>query len=60
MTPPCLSHYSLTDGSLSRTFGCIMRALGDLYSEAELEVLFSQIDTDGGGTLDFKEFAEMW
>jgi Ca2+-binding EF-hand superfamily protein len=37
----------------------ILRALDDKLTEAELDEMITEIDTDGSGTVDFDEFMEM-
>ena len=45
------------DGSIStRDLGFVMRNLGQIPSEEELKEMIKEVDMDGSGTIDFKEF----
>ncbi|KAI0244604.1 Calmodulin-2, partial [Massospora cicadina] len=45
------------DGSITvKELGTVMRSLGQNPTEAELQALINDIDTDGNGTVDFAEF----
>ncbi len=37
----------------------VLRALGNNPTEEELEIMINEVDEDGSGTIDFKEFLEM-
>ena len=39
-----------------KEMGTLMRSLGQAPSEAELEEIYVEMDTDGGGEIDFAEF----
>lgn len=46
-----------TDGGIDRAgFGELVLALGIFVPLDEIDTMFSDIDTDGGGTIDFDEF----
>ena len=46
------------DGYITtKELGDIMKALGQNPSEAELQNLINEVDLEGNGTIDFKEFA---
>lgn len=48
------------DGTITISeLGCIMRSLGQTPSDAELQDLIDEIDTDKSGTIDFTEFVKM-
>ena len=36
-----------------------MRSLGEQPTDAELQVMIREVDTDGNGTVDFMEFSNM-
>lgn len=45
------------DGSISsRELGTVMRSLGQNPTEAELQSMVAELDTNGSGTVDFPEF----
>lgn len=45
------------DGKItSKELGTVMKNLGQNPSETELEEMIKQVDLDGNGTIDFKEF----
>ncbi|KAJ9070105.1 hypothetical protein DSO57_1011720 [Entomophthora muscae] len=45
------------DGSITvKELGTVMRSLGQNPTEAELQALITDIDTDGNGMIDFAEF----
>ena len=45
------------DGSITtKELGTVMRSLGQNPSEEELKVMIEDVDADGSGTIDFKEF----
>ena len=45
------------DGYITtRELGDIMKNLGQSPSEAELQDMINEVDIDGNGTIDFKEF----
>ncbi|KAL4545032.1 hypothetical protein Ndes2526B_g02151 [Nannochloris sp. 'desiccata'] len=39
--------------------GVVMRSLGQNPTEAELQEMITEVDTDGNGTIDFKEFVNL-
>lgn len=48
------------DGTITvLEIGCIMRSLGQTPTDAELQDLIDEIDTDKSGTIDFTEFIKM-
>jgi len=48
------------DGKITtKELGTIMRNLGQNPSERELTIMINDVDTDGNGTIDFKEFLGM-
>ncbi|PAA52619.1 hypothetical protein BOX15_Mlig016565g1 [Macrostomum lignano] len=48
------------DGNIDNdTLGAVMRALGRLPTESELQKLIAEVDTDGNGTMDFDEFYQV-
>lgn len=48
------------DGSISvKEIGTVMRSLGQNPSDDELKNIVDEIDQDGSGTIDFKEFLNM-
>ena len=48
------------DGTITRKELCtVMRSLGQNPTEAELQVMISEADADGSGTIDFPEFLTM-
>lgn len=45
------------DGSIStKELGTVMRSLGQSPTEEELKTIIEEVDEDGTGTIDFKEF----
>jgi calmodulin len=45
------------DGSITtKELGTVMRSLGQNPSEEELSIMIEEVDEDGSGTIDFKEF----
>ncbi len=45
------------DGQITtKELGTIMRNLGQNPNETELTVMIKEVDVDGSGTIDFKEF----
>jgi calmodulin len=45
------------DGMITtKELGTVMRSLGQNPSEEELKVMIEEVDADGSGTIDFKEF----
>jgi calmodulin len=45
------------DGTITtKELGTVMKNLGQYLSESELEEMIKQVDLDGNGTIDFKEF----
>ncbi|XP_075781172.1 calmodulin-like protein 3 [Pelodiscus sinensis] len=48
------------DGSITTSeLGTVMRSLGQNPTEAELQNMIGELDTDGSGTIDFSEFLSM-
>ncbi|KYO38833.1 calmodulin-alpha [Alligator mississippiensis] len=48
------------DGSITtKELGTVMRSLGQNPTEAELQNMISEVDTDGSGTIDFPEFLSL-
>ena len=46
--------------SISSTeLGVMMQSLGENPTEAELDEMMKQLDTDGNGTIDYPEFLTM-
>ncbi len=41
-------------------FGSLCEALGAGFSYDEIVIGFTEIDTDGNGTIEFDEFSEWW
>nr|XP_002160750.3 calmodulin-A isoform X1 [Hydra vulgaris] len=45
------------DGAISsKELGAVMKSLGQNPTEAELQDMVNEVDTDGNGTIDFSEF----
>jgi calmodulin len=45
------------DGMITtKELGTVMRSLGQNPSEEELKIMIEEVDADGSGTIDFKEF----
>lgn len=45
------------DGSIStKELGTVMRSLGQSPTEEELKIMIQEVDQEGSGTIDFKEF----
>jgi len=38
----------------------VMRCMGHQYADQDLDDMFGEIDTDGGGAMSFAEFADMY
>ncbi|CAD5125907.1 unnamed protein product [Dimorphilus gyrociliatus] len=48
------------DGCITtRELGTVMRSLGQIPSETQLEKMINEIDSDGNGIIDFPEFLMM-
>ncbi|XP_059146695.1 calmodulin-A-like [Physella acuta] len=48
------------DGQITATeLGIIMQSLGHKHTQADLERMIAEADTDGNGTVEFKEFMDM-
>ncbi|KAL9265302.1 putative calcium-binding protein CML25 [Drosera capensis] len=48
------------DGKIcSSELGSIMRSLGDDLTESELKIMIDEVDSDGDGFIDLKEFIEL-
>ena len=46
-----------SDGAISASeLGDVMRSLGETPTNAEIEAIIRELDTDGSGTIDFPEF----
>ena len=41
---------------ITKELGDIMKILGQIPSEVELQDMINEVDIDGNGTIDFKEF----
>lgn len=47
-------------GSIEKDeLGAVMRSLGQNPTEAELDEMMAEVDTDGSGEMDFKEFLQL-
>lgn len=60
MMKDCKEAFDLFDkdgeGSISsKELGTVMRAIGQVPSEDELQEMINQVDVDGSGTIDFNE-----
>ena len=48
------------DGTVTtKQLGTVIRSLGQNPTEAELEDMINEVDTDGNGTIDFPEFSSL-
>ncbi|XP_063691172.1 calmodulin-A-like isoform X3 [Bolinopsis microptera] len=48
------------DGTITTTeLGTVMKSLGQSPCESDLQDMINEVDADGNGTIDFKEFLEM-
>lgn len=54
-----LNYFSLQGTITTNELGVVMRSLGQNPTEAELQDMITEVDTDGNGTIDFKEFINL-